>query len=835
MSIPRETNTSWIVVPPLESHGQVNASPLERIEYEAAHSLLHFRGDRELPQLVHGGRNEEPQRLIHSFGHRDTLLSGLSRRSRVRRATQACDQCRVRKVRCDEKGPRCTHCEEYDLSCVYKMPTYKKDRELQQLLDRIRKLGESFEERLSSVEDAQVKHSFLVMKLNPGATLREQPLQYLRKGNLPGTFENRTLSQGGNDSNINPGADTLSSNQVFVTGRNSQLAFPVEFITTAERLLIWPSIREFLPEGYDDDYVTELEESHGLIRAYGSGEGDETSETPKALTTSTDLSTAVGEQYMYHPSIREPWGGINQPQSKLADNGLDDAGWVTVGPSVIRRYLNSYMEHLYKFHPFLCDTEIQWNVERFITTYCPSTEDQKQKSGKRRRLCDARQDTGCYAGSAVTIRPGSGLRRVEKSIDNAIVLLVLALGSICEVRDRPVPGPIVDHIIDLREERIPQTPGTLSRSVLPPGERDLIVASQIDRFRSHFMDNGRKSTIIGNHDVIPGLAFYAYAASILGIFQGVNSLQHVQAALLAGLYSGQLAHPFQSYGWISQAARACQVLVRSQRYREMRDGAVKDLYNFAYWTCFQLESEILAQLNLPNSGISLYRDDVLLPSGRFTLNQRDITTVTRMMSLYSAQIFLQKTLYHVHTELYKVEEHDQGYWSSTKVDILSSILEQWRSILPDFLRWEDGDPPSDDIKVANMRSEYYSARYLIYRPILYYVLHLARQPKVPVSGAVKSCSKSQQVALSITQSQSATSMARLSSEVRPALNPPPSDQAGGEGPYTYRELPSELRHACKICIDSAILSTEAFDGINGRPVVTNIFGMGHAYAETPFK
>lgn len=88
MSIPRETNTSWIVVPPLESHGQVNASPLERIEYEAAHSLLHFRGDRELPQLVHGGRNEEPQRLIHSFGHRDTLLSGLSRRSRVRRATQ---------------------------------------------------------------------------------------------------------------------------------------------------------------------------------------------------------------------------------------------------------------------------------------------------------------------------------------------------------------------------------------------------------------------------------------------------------------------------------------------------------------------------------------------------------------------------------------------------------------------------------------------------------------------------------------------------------------------------------------------------------------------------
>lgn len=64
-------------------------------------------------------------------------------------------------------------------------------------------------------------------------------------------------------------------------------------------------------------------------------------------------------------------------------------------------------------------------------------------------------------------------------------------------------------------------------------------------------------------DVIPGLAYYGYATQILGSLQGANGLPHVQAALLAGLYAGQLAHPFQSHGWIYQAARACQVLVRS--------------------------------------------------------------------------------------------------------------------------------------------------------------------------------------------------------------------------------------------------------------------------------
>lgn len=48
------------------------------------------------------------------------------------------------------------------------------------------------------------------------------------------------------------------------------------------------------------------------------------------------------------------------------------------------------------------------------------------------------------------------------------------------------------------------------------------------------------------------------------------------------------------------------------------------------------------------------------------------------------------------------------------------------------------------------------------------------------------------------------------------------------GTIAYRDLPPKLRRACKVCIDSAILSTEAFDGIEGRPIVTNIFGTAHA-------
>lgn len=73
----------------------------------------------------------------------------------------------------------------------------------------------------------------------------------------------------------------------------------------------------------------------------------------------------------------------------------------------------------------------------------------------------------------------------------------------------------------------------------------------------HWSDHREK-----NIDVILGLAYYGYAAQILGL-QGGNGLPHVQAALLAGLYAGQLANPFQSHRWLYQAAGACQVLLRS--------------------------------------------------------------------------------------------------------------------------------------------------------------------------------------------------------------------------------------------------------------------------------
>lgn len=174
-------------------------------------------------------------------------------------------------------------------------------------------------------------------------------------------------------------------------------------------------------------------------------------------------------------------------------------------------------------------------------------------------------------------------------------------------------------------------------------------------------------------------------------------------------------------------------------------------------------------------------------------------------------------------------EQGQTHWSSHVQEILSMNLELWRNSLPAVMKWKDTDPPSEEINVARMRAKYYGARYIIHRPLLYHALHYYGQLDLRASSdgpsteaTAMTSSKSQQISPSLNHSQGATNMARLSSDIGPA---------SGLTGIAHRDLPTKLRRACKVCIDSAMLSTVAFDGIKGRPVVTNIFGTAHAYVE----
>jgi hypothetical protein len=186
------------------------------------------------------------------------------------------------------------------------------------------------------------------------------------------------------------------------------------------------------------------------------------------------------------------------------------------------------------------------------------------QGAKRKRSCETLQGAACDFPTSTGVRTEVTSRRVKISINNTVLLLILTLGSICEVR-APVPSPVTDNPPDFRKEWIPGPP---THSILSPAESTMILAEQGGFYAPHTVPypspvnnhrsiRGQSASThkdipanqhLRNVDVIPSLSYYVYATQILGALQGANYLPHIQAALLAGLYTGQLAHPFQSHG-----------------------------------------------------------------------------------------------------------------------------------------------------------------------------------------------------------------------------------------------------------------------------------------------
>lgn len=363
----------------------------------------------------------------------------------------------------------------------------------------------------------------------------------------------------------------------------------------------------------------------------------------------------------------------------------------------------------------------------------------------------------------------------ERSPSNCIVYLVLALGQI-SLHQQPLPGTV-------------------------------------DR---------------GNMDVTPGLVYYAKAAKILGDHCDGNELVHVQMFLLAGLYKGQLARVKESMSWIAMAGRA--VLTLLERYKlcdaeywygfgdvrarlEAGQQRVKDtqqsLIVLASWCCLQLESEILADLKLPVSGIQQIEGHLCLPSKSREQAEADNESgpddgwqdSDSILMFYNAQLWMQLRLSDVRRHLYAPDRHNRSPSDMQEMQRLDNMLSSWRACLPVGLAWHDDDPQPSGILAARLRATYWEALYLIHRPVLDYALHI--MPNIALGSTVESVARDGYGN--------------------------PRDEADVHLFETLEQLDTcVIWRASKRCVDACMKSVVAFDNVPGRLIVTNIRGTAHA-------
>ncbi|KAI9372195.1 hypothetical protein BJX61DRAFT_534176 [Aspergillus egyptiacus] len=765
---------------------------------------------------------------------------GMRQQRRATRAQQACDQCRTRKAKCDEGRPSCSHCKDNQLTCVYKeVPPHKQEKAMQAVLDRMQLMEDQVAVRFQDLAQLHVhidRRLDQLWGLLAGKAQPDMPQMW----QFPSTrmdaaepFRQPWARAPTVVNGLNSQAPPQYQGVMIEPGEDGPLSIPLQHTTAAHKLLGWPSIIKLLaPHRYDEDYVLKLEQYRGLIKTDGRGMDTEGFKELFPQPSSSDSRRMEG----VYPHTASPSRAFNSPtkynEAPLEVRGIDETGLVSIDGDTVRRYRDSYLKHMHRLHPFLDEEELCTKIDQFIELYCPSPFrlNARNSAGTPRGAKRKRSSETLGEPDYVQAQDGTGPQKVEKTIINAIICLVLALGRICEVRDVPIRGPCTDQVIDYRNEPIP---GSSPRPTVSPAGPYAMPPPQAGSYLPYPACSPATGPTIDdeftilpdpphleNVDTVPGLAFYGFAANILGPRHGATDLEYAQACLLAGLYAGQLANPLQSASWLAQAGRACQVLTLPKYYNEYKPSKEKDLIEFAYWTCSQLEGDILAELDLPASGISHSEGRIKLPDGPYVMTLPDDTSDpnTIVLFYYMAQIHLRKVLNKVHSDLYKVKRNGETTrWSSQVVSALNMNLDLWRYSLPEEMKWQDNDPPSPDILEARMRAKYYGAKYIIHRPLLYHALHYTGPNINTISG-----SQTQEVSPSLTHGQHAPDMGLIASDLGAV------QEAIGLTAHSYRDLPQALRTKCKICVDAAIKSTEVFDAIEGRPVVTNIFGTAHA-------
>jgi hypothetical protein len=304
--------------------------------------------------------------------------------------------------------------------------------------------------------------------------------------------------------------------------------------------------------------------------------------------TNSDVSCPAGEE----------WGQVGGLTPGAEDNSrpvqrgtvIDIEGMPDFSRDTVLTYVESYNKHLNIMHPILIPRELNALVNVFLRSIATSSIKPRQAEGQPGFASTARGPTASSVGSgrnpespgqkrkrspvtvaespempaSADLKPGHPFR----SISTALVLLVMALGEICEHKtkipdisylqndDQPMAGsPQMNGY-----QRGPaQTSGKLSASTELP--------SPLDADRMHSRRNSSEATPfsvknryskVRNLDLIPGLPYFALATDILGNQTGGVTLQHVHANILAGLYHGQLGRVSQSHTYISNA---CQKLL----------------------------------------------------------------------------------------------------------------------------------------------------------------------------------------------------------------------------------------------------------------------------------
>ncbi|UKZ62007.1 uncharacterized protein TrAtP1_003267 [Trichoderma atroviride] len=510
-------------------------------------------------------------------------------------------------------------------------------------------------------------------------------------------------------------------------------AIPINHTTLAGLLLDWDPIKELTRshlerEGikFVSEYPISLEQSRGILKVYGRGEDSHQRLSREA--TADHGNAEIGDDNMSDIIASSPaadWGQLGgglSPGDQIEYRGgvLGPDGNPDFSEHKVAAYVESFKNNILNMHPIIHPQVLDEWVHQFInelptanpkvkaqplTSTFAVPQPQEMTGAKRKRSPDP----------AVPVPPSSQrLGKPSRSIHSALILIVLALGKICmyqdEVPDVIFPVDPIPHGSPVSRNGVPPSPiqgsppsfSNHSHSSGFPSPRDQERGYQSRRSSIHGASSASGTAAVRagyslkkNYEVIPGLEYFALATDILGNHLGAyNNMKNVYANIFAGLYHGQLARPLESFAFIHKASHKLQVLMRPsldklKKIKTNMEFIQEGKYNqlaLAFWTCLQLESDLIAELPLPPSGLLQYEND--MPQPNMSLLQG---FDQRVVDSYPAQLYLRTHLNSIHRMFYSPDD-------SSKPEKLKNVRlvadgVSGMSWVPPSFRFNETDPP----------------------------------------------------------------------------------------------------------------------------------------------
>lgn len=632
-------------------------------------------------------------------------------------------------------------------------------------------------------------------------------------------------------------------------------AIPINHTTLAGLLLKWPLIRDMVKPHLETEgirHVTEypisIEQNRGVLIVYGRGEDSHPSRVPRETHPDHgQLGMADDSSDTASSSPAADWGhlgGLSPADQAVEYKGgvLASDGNPDFSEHKVWSYVNSFQDNILNMHPIIQPRALREWVQHFLDTLPPrSTRSKLYKApGAAFAVNSASSNMGAEIPGAKRKRspvpdgfeapstPSAAKSgRPERSIHNALVLTILALGKICQSRER-VSDAV--HQAETNSQGspwsrngVPPSPVQGSPPSLSSGSQPSGLASPKESERGF---QSRRSSVHGsgggtvrhglglkkNYDAIPGLEYFAFATDILGNHAGAyKNMKHVYALIFAGLYHGQLARPLESFAFIHQASHKLQVIMRpsldklrriKQTFTMIQDTKYNQLA-LTFWTCLQLESDLIAEMQLPPSGLLSYEDNMPHPNMSM-LEGFD----QRVLDSYPAQLYLRTHLNSIHRMFYAPEKDDKE--TDTKeldpkfnnVGSVADAVSDMKWVAKSFAFKED-DPPATDLLAARLRAKYWGAQVITYRPFIRQILQwsdsMQNHPSSPSGFAI--------------------------SEFRQGVAAPVIDPSA----RSPKEISDAVKEYAKRGIKALIESTRAFHALPPeRPLITNVFGTAHA-------